>query len=158
AIVKSQLLLGLAVLTLVGIFTAAPVAVVLIGATDANIWHDTLTNPINRSAIGYSVLLALRSPIAAILGFLIAWLLIRIKIPGGRFIEFAMWVTFFVPILPMTLSWILLLSPRYGIINEALKALPFISESPFNIYSVGGILWVHVVASSVPIMVVLLGP
>ena len=67
-----------------------------------------------------------------------------------------MWVSFFIPILPVTLSWILLLSPNYGLVNQALK--PLIGVAPFNIYSVGGILWVHVVASSVPVMVVLLGP
>jgi iron(III) transport system permease protein len=102
--------------------------------------------------------LALRAPIAAILGFLIAWLLIRIRLPGGRLLEFAMWVTFFIPLLPVTLSWILLLHPRYGIINSALMSLPFIHSPPFGIYSVGGILWVHIVASSVPVMVLILGP
>src|SRR6185437_16125440 len=102
--------------------------------------------------------LALRAPIAALIGFLIAWLLIRIRIPGGRFIEFAMWVSFFVPLLPVTLSWILLLNPHYGLVNRMLMALPFVSAPPFDIYSVSGILWVHIVASSVPAMVILLGP
>jgi iron(III) transport system permease protein len=76
----------------------------------------------NRSAIGYSLLLALRAPVAALVGFLIAWLLIRGRIPGARFLEFAMWVSFFIPMLPVALSWILLLSPRYGVVNQALLA------------------------------------
>ena len=151
---QSQLLLGMGVLALVALITAAPVLVVIFGAIDANVWRDTFTYPVNRSAIGYSFLLALRAPLAAVIGFLIAWLLIRTKLPGSRFIEFAMWVTFFVPILPMTLSWILLLSPRYGFINHLLGPL----APPFNAYSIGGILWVHVTASSVPVMVLLLGP
>ena len=151
---SSQLLLGMGVLAVVALITAAPVLVVIFGAIDANVWQDTFTYPVNRSAIGYSFLLALRAPLAAVIGFLIAWLLIRAKLPGSRFIEFAMWVTFFVPILPMTLSWILLLSPRYGFINYLLGPL----APPFNVYSIGGILWVHVTASSVPVMVLLLGP
>jgi len=151
---SSQLLLGMGVLAVVALITAAPVLVVIFGAIDANVWQDTFTYPVNRSAIGYSFLLALRAPLAAVIGFLIAWLLIRAKLPGSRFIEFAMWVTFFVPILPMTLSWILLLSPRYGFINQMLGPL----APPFNIYSISGILWVHVTASSVPVMVLLLGP
>jgi iron(III) transport system permease protein len=69
-----------------------------------------------------------------------------------------MWITFFIPLLPVTLSWILLLHPRYGIINRALMSLPFIHSPPFDIYSVGGILWVHIAASSVPVMVIVLGP
>ena len=154
---RSQLALGMAVFGLVALVTAAPVLVVVAGAFVDNVWHETfIDSAANRSAIGYSFLLALRAPVAAFIGFLIAWLLIRIPIPGGRVIEFAMWVSFFIPILPVTLSWILLLSPNYGLVNQALK--PLIGVAPFNIYSVSGILWVHVVASSVPVMVVLLGP
>jgi iron(III) transport system permease protein len=156
---RHQMLLGAGLLAAVGLVTAAPVLVVIAGAIDANVWQETFVESrANRSALAYSFLLALRAPIAAVIGFLIAWLLIRLDLPGGRFIEFAMWVTFFVPILPVTLSWILALSPRYGLVNQAFMALPFVSGPPFDIYSVGGILWVHVVASSVPVMVVLLGP
>lgn len=154
---RAQLAFGLAVFAVVALVTAAPVIVVIVGAFIDNVWHEAfIESSTNRSAIGYSFLLALRAPIAAFVGFLIAWLLIRIRIPGGRFIEFAMWVSFFIPLLPVTLSWILLLNPRYGLINQFLKSS--IGVSPFNIYSVEGILWVHIVASSVPVMVVLLGP
>jgi iron(III) transport system permease protein len=156
---RVQAALGMATLALVALVTVAPVLVVIFGALDGDVWRETfIASAANRSAIGYSFLLALRAPVAALLGFLIAWLLIRIELPGGRFIEFAMWVTFFIPLLPVTLSWILLLNPHYGLINKALMSLPFIHSPPFDIYSVGGILWVHIVASSVPVMVVILGP
>jgi iron(III) transport system permease protein len=151
--------LGMVVLALVALVTLAPVLVVIFGALEGNVWRETfIESAANRSALGYSFLLALRAPVAALIGFLIAWLLIRIELPGGRLIEFAMWVTFFIPLLPVTLSWILLLNPHYGLINKALMVLPFVHSPPFDIYSVGGILWVHIVASSVPVMVVILGP
>ncbi len=155
---RLQLALGLAAFLALGLVTLAPVLVVVFGAISGDAWRETLANPINRSAIGYSLLLALRAPVAALIGFLIAWLVIRIRIPGGRFIEFAMWMAFFVPLLPVTLSWILLLNPHYGLINQALMLLPFVTHAPFDIYSIEGILWVHITASSVPVMVVLLGP
>ncbi len=156
---RLQLALGTVAFLLVALVTAAPVLVVIFGALEGNVWRETFVeSAVNRSAIGYSFLLALRAPVAALIGFLIAWLLIRIRLPGGRFIEFAMWVSFFVPLLPVTLSWILLLNPHYGLINKALMSLPFIHSPPFDIYSIGGILWVHIVASSVPVMVVILGP
>jgi iron(III) transport system permease protein len=155
---RGQLVLGLAAFTAIAVVTIAPVLVVVFGAVSGNVWRETIASPLNRSAIGYSLLLALRAPIAALVGFLIAWLVIRIRIPGGRYIEFAMWMSFFVPLLPVTLSWILLLDSHYGLVNRALMALPFVHASPFNIYSVEGILWVHITASSVPVMVVLLGP
>jgi iron(III) transport system permease protein len=154
-----QRLLGGVALALVALVTVTPALIVVLGAIDGNVWRETfIENPINRSAIGYSLLLALRAPVAAVVGLLIAWLLIRVRVPGGRFIEFAMWVTFFLPVLPVTLSWILLLHPRYGLINSALTWLPFVHAPAFDIYSIGGILWVHLVASSVPVMVVVLGP
>jgi iron(III) transport system permease protein len=156
---RVQAALGITTLALVALVTLAPVLVVVFGALEGDVWRETfIASAANRSAIGYSLLLALRAPIAALIGFLIAWLLIRIELPGGRFIEFAMWVTFFIPLLPVTLSWILLLNPHYGLVNKALMSLPFIHAPPFDIYSVGGILWVHIVASSVPVMVVILGP
>jgi iron(III) transport system permease protein len=159
ALPRLQLVLGTITFGLVALVTTAPVLIVLFGAIDGNVWRETFVeSSINRSAIGYSFLLALRAPIAALIGFLIAWLLIRIRLPGGRLLEFAMWVTFFIPLLPVTLSWILLLNPHYGIINKALLSLPFIHSPPFDIYSVGGILWVHIAASSVPVMVLILGP
>jgi iron(III) transport system permease protein len=151
--------LGVLVLALVALVTLAPVLVVIFGAVEGNMWRETfIESAANRSALGYSFLLALRAPVAALIGFLIAWLLIRIELPGGRLIEFAMWVAFFIPLLPVTLSWILLLNPHYGLVNKALMTLPFVHSPPFDIYSVGGILWVHIVASSVPVMVVILGP
>src|SRR5262249_60476739 len=131
----------------------------IFGAIEADVWRETfIESAANRGALGYSFLLALRAPVAALIGFLIAWLLIRIELPGGRLIEFAMWVTFFIPLLPVTLSCILLLHPHYGLVNKALMSLPFVHSPPFDIYSVGGILWVHIVASSVPVIVVILGP
>src|ERR1043166_9193543 len=92
---RQQLAIGLAIFALVALVTVAPVLVVVVGACAKNAWYETFVgNAVNRSAIGYSFLLALRAPVAAFIGFLIAWLLIRIRIPGGRFIEFSMWVSF----------------------------------------------------------------
>ena len=58
----------------------------------------------------------------------------------------------------MTLSWILLLDPDYGLINTWLAALPFGGASPFNIYSFWGIVWVHVITGSLTVKVILLTP
>src|ERR1700688_3891360 len=93
---RFQLFLGLLTLALVAAVTAAPVVLVVIGSLKGNLWRAVfIDSTINRSAILYSLLLALRAPFAALVGFLIAWLLIRVRIPGSRFIEFALWTTFF---------------------------------------------------------------
>ena len=92
------------------------------------------------------------------LAVLIAWLLARTDLPGRSWIEFAFWAAFFLPSFTVTLSWILLLDPEYGLINTALASLPFVGKGPFNIYSFWGIVWVHLVTGSLTVKVILLTP
>jgi len=87
---------------------------------------------------------------------LIAWLLARTDLPGRRWLEFAFWAAFFLPSFTVTLSWILLLDPEYGLINTSLARL--VGTAPFNIYSFWGIVWVHVLTGSLTVKVILLTP
>jgi iron(III) transport system permease protein len=107
-------------------------------------------------AIGYSFLLSLRVPIALAISFLVAWYLARNDVFGKRTIMYALWLAFFLPILPATLGWILLLDPNYGIINS--YAEQFIGARLLDIYSLAGITWVHLTLSTIPIMVILIEP
>lgn len=150
--------LSLVVLTAVAAATFAPVAVVVYGGLDVEAWRDALGSAENRAALGYSVILALRAPFAAVIGFVIAWILIRFPIPGRRFLEFSFWIAFMMPVLPLTLGWILFLDEHDGLLNKLLMQLPFIESPPFDIHSIAGILWVHMTASTVPVMIILLGP
>ena len=90
------------------------------------------------------------------LAVLIAWLLARTDLPGRRWLEFAFWAAFFLPSFTVTLSWILLLDPEYGLINTSLARL--VGTAPFNIYSFWGIVWVHVLTGSLTVKVILLTP
>src|SRR5437867_1106277 len=90
------------------------------------------------------------------LAVLIAWLLARTDLPGRRWLEFALWAAFFLPSFTVTLSWILLLDPEYGLINTSLARL--VGTAPFNIYSFWGIVWVHVLTGSLTVKVILLTP
>jgi iron(III) transport system permease protein len=92
------------------------------------------------------------------LAVLVAWLLARTDLPGRSWIEFAFWAAFFLPSFTVTLSWILLLDPEYGLINTALASLPFAGKGIFNIYSFWGIVWVHIVTGSLTVKVILLAP
>src|SRR5437762_709795 len=153
-------LAGLGLLLLVGTLTLVPVAVVVLGSfkagrpTDPFVftldgWAMALQNPKTLAAIGNTLLLALRVPAALIVGLAVAWLLVRARIPGHDFIEFCFWVAFFLPSLPVTLGWVLLLDPNYGLVNEALKRLPFVTGPVFNVYSIPVIFWVQLTASSI---------
>ncbi len=89
---------------------------------------------------------------------LIAWLLARTDLPGRSWIEFAFWAAFFLPPLTVTLSWILLLDPEYGLVNTWIAKLPFVRKGPFDIYSFWGIVWVHIATGSLTVKVILLTP
>jgi iron(III) transport system permease protein len=107
-------------------------------------------------AIAYSFLLSLRVPVALSISFIIAWYLARNDVFGKRAIMYALWLAFFLPILPATLGWILLLDPNYGLINSYAEKI--IGSPLLNIYSLSGITWVHLTLSTIPIMVILIEP
>ena len=80
--------------------------------------------------------------------FLLAWLLVRVRVPFRGFIELSLWIAYFLPSLPLAISWILLTDPHYGFLNRFLSPLG-ITLDP---YTVTGIVWVHLTASTIPMM------
>jgi len=165
----SEITLGFGTLFFLGVFAASPIAFILINSFNIASpghpfrgglqgWSEAFADGKTLSAIGYSFLLSIRSFIGVAIAFALSWLLIRIRIPGRSVIEFFLWVAFFLPTLPITLGWILLLDPSYGLLNQLFLKLPFIQHAPFSIYSVGGILWVHLTLTTVPVMTILLMP
>jgi iron(III) transport system permease protein len=160
---------GVLVIVVIGAVTFAPVLFVLIDSFNVSGtgepfrfglkgWAEIFASSKTGSSIGYSFLLSIRIPIGIAIAFVIAWLLVRVEIPGHRFIEHALWFGFFLPLLPMTMGWVLLLDANYGLINAVLRKTPFIHRALFSIYSVPGIIWVHLSLSTVPVMVILLAP
>ena len=153
----------------IGLVTLGPVLYVLISSFDVALpgrayefglagWREIFTSSKSWSAIVYSFVLSVRVPIAVVVGFLIAWLLVRVEIPGHRFIELSFWFGFLLPAFPMMMGWILLLDANYGLLNLMFMKLPFINSPLFSIYSVPGIIWVHLAVTNIPIMVILLTP
>lgn len=169
AALSSDRALGALLLIVVGALTLVPVAYVLVESFDVagtaepfkfglSSWIETFSNARTLSSIGYSILLAVRIPIGIAVAFCVAWLLIRVQVPGHAFIERALWFGFFLPVLPMTMGWILLLDSHYGLLNGLVQKLPFIDGPVFSIYSATGIIWVHLSLSTIPVMVILLAP
>jgi len=122
-------------------------------------WRAALAEPALRASLLNTLsVTVVRQLLSLPLAVFIAWLLARTDLPGRRWIEFAFWAAFFLPTLTVTLSWILLLDPEYGLINTTLARLPFVGKGPFNIYSFWGIVWVHVITGSLTVKVILLTP
>lgn len=86
--------------------------------------------------------------IATVLAIFFAWVITRTDTPYKGFIEFMLWLGFFLPQLPMVMGWVLLFDPFYGMINVTLMNVFGLTSAPFDIYSYGGIIWAHVAYST----------
>ncbi len=88
----------------------------------------------------------------------IAWLLARTRMRFSYGLEFAFWVSFMMPTIATTIGWTYLLDPNVGVINRVAGWLPFVDKGPFNIYSIPGIVWAHLMANAISQKVMLLTP
>ena len=121
-------------------------------------WVKAFTTPGILGAMGNTFTLAItRQVIALVIGAFFAWLIARSDIPMKGLLEFFFWLAFFLPALPQTMGWILLLDPKYGLLNQGLMALGLFNQAPFNIYSFWGIVWAHL-GGTVSVKVMLLTP
>jgi iron(III) transport system permease protein len=121
-------------------------------------WIKAFTTPGIVKAMTNTVTLAVtRQAIALLIGAFFAWLIARTDIPMKGTLEFFFWLSFFLPALPETMGWILLLDPKYGLMNQGLMSLGVIGQPLFNIYSFWGIVWAHM-GGTVSVKVMLLAP
>jgi iron(III) transport system permease protein len=121
-------------------------------------WQKAFTSPgILQAVVNTFTLAITRQTIALVIGAFLAWLLARTDIPMKGTLEFLFWLSFFLPALPETMGWILLLDPKHGLLNEWLIHLGLFAQPPFNIYSFWGIVWAHL-GGSISIKVMLLTP
>jgi iron(III) transport system permease protein len=121
-------------------------------------WIKAFSTPGIVRAMTNTVTLAMtRQLIALVIGCLFAWLIARTDIPMKGTLEFLFWLSFFLPALPQTMGWILLLDPKYGLLNHAVQTLGISEQPPFNIYSFWGIVWAHL-GGTIAVKVMLLTP
>ncbi len=102
-------------------------------------------------------LAVVRTFISISLAIFFAWVITRTDTPYTGFLEFMLWLGFFLPSLPLTIGWILLLDPSFGLFNKFLMNLFGLSQPLFDIYSYWGIVWAHL-AFSTSIRFLLLTP
>jgi iron(III) transport system permease protein len=85
------------------------------------------------------------------LGGTLAWLAERTNAPFKGLLYVNAFVSFAIPGIVKVVGWILLLGPQSGLINVALRGWLHLSDSPFNVFSLGGmillegLLWAPVV-------------
>src|SRR5207244_12282621 len=121
-------------------------------------WAKAFSSPgIIRAMTNTFTLAITRQLIALAVGVFFAWLIARTDLPMKGPLEFLFWLSFFLPALPQTMGWILLLDPKYGLLNQGVQALGLSEHGPFNIYSFWGIVWAHL-GGTVAVKVMLLSP
>lgn len=83
---------------------------------------------------------------ATILGMLIAfplaWLVGRTNLRGKKFFRSVFVTTYMIPPYVGAIAWLRLLNPTVGTLNQLLMKIFNLSAAPFDIYTMGGLIWV----------------
>ena len=101
------------------------------------------TYPLNWNALKNTLITASLSMIFGVMiAFPLAWLIGRTDLYGKKFFRTLFVMTYMVPPYVGAMAWLRLLNPRVGTLNVFLKNLLGLTENPFNIYTIGGLVWV----------------
>ncbi len=77
-----------------------------------------------------------------LLAFPLAWLVGRTNLYGKKFFRTLFVMTYMVPPYVGAMAWLRLTNPTVGTLNVAIQNLFHLESAPFNIYSMGGLIWV----------------
>jgi iron(III) transport system permease protein len=167
---RAATILYLAVLCLLGFVVLYPITLLLVNSLNVagpldppryalDAWRRALAAPgIQESVLNTVKVVGIVQAITFPLAILLAWLLARTDVPGRNWLEFGFWVGFFLPPLGTTLGWMLVLDPHVGLLNLGISKLPLVDIPPFNIFSMWGIIWVHIWSITLVLKVMLLTP
>lgn len=104
-------------------------------------------------------LAGVRALLGLALAVILTWILARTDCPFRKQLELLIIVAYFFPGLGKLLGWVLLASPKTGLLNQGLRQLPFFSHletGPFDVYSYLGIIYVSVIGFSAFFVIFLL--
>ncbi len=101
------------------------------------------TYPLNWSALTNTVIAATFSMIFGVLiAFPLAWLVGRTNLYGKKFFRTLFVATYMVPPYVGAMAWMRLLNPTVGSMNMFLMKIFNLGSAPFDIYTMGGLIWV----------------
>ena len=76
-----------------------------------------------------------------VIGTFLAWVSERTNTPFKKLFVVMALIPFIIPGILSTIAWILLLSPKIGLINLVIKGVLGLESAPFNVYSMWGMIW-----------------
>lgn len=99
--------------------------------------------PLNWTALVNTLVTAgLSMVFGVLLAFPLAWLVGRTNLYGKKFFRTLFVMTYMVPPYVGAMAWLRLLNPTVGTLNTVLMGIFNLEKAPFNIYSIGGLVWV----------------
>ncbi|MDY3868836.1 MAG: iron ABC transporter permease [Pyramidobacter sp.] len=101
------------------------------------------THALNWQALRNTVIAAGSSMLLGVaIAFPLAWLVGRTDMYGKKFFRTLFVMTYMVPPYVGAMAWLRLLNPKVGTLNKFLAQILGLAENPFNIYTMGGLIWV----------------
>ena len=114
------------------------------GQFDTSLFSEIVPDPANIGAMWNTVKIALMvTVLGTIVGLFFAWLLGRSDIPMKGLMRSMFTIPYMFPPFFGAMAWELLLSPRSGYLNKWLMTTLGLASAPFNINSIGGIVFVE---------------
>ena len=139
----------LVVVAFLVIFEVIPLSYLLIrslfpkGSFSLDSFKRVYTYDLNWTALINTVVISgLTTIFGVILAFPLAFLVGRTDMYGKKFFRTLFVTTYMVPPYVGAMAWLRLLNPNAGVLNKFLMQIFNLSKAPFNIYTVGGIVWV----------------
>ena len=80
-----------------------------------------------------------------LIGTFLAWVSERTNTPFKKLFVVMSLIPFIIPGILSTIAWILLLSPKIGLINIVVKGILGLEAAPFNVYSMWGMIWAEAI-------------
>jgi iron(III) transport system permease protein len=141
-------------IVIVGFLTVCPVAMLLLGSFSEGLgafgtftldkYIKSYTDPALIEIIVNTILFIIGSAlVATALALFMAYLNTRTNIPFKVLFEIISIVPMMIPHILFAVSWAILLNPSNGLINLLLKQILNLQNSPFNIYSLPGMILVE---------------
>ena len=139
----------LVVVAFLVIFEVIPLSYLLIrslfpkGSFSLDSFKRVYTYDLNWTALINTVVISgLTTLFGVILAFPLAFLVGRTDMYGKKFFRTLFVTTYMVPPYVGAMAWLRLLNPNAGVLNKFLMQMFNLPKAPFNIYTVGGIVWV----------------
>ena len=79
------------------------------------------------------------------IGTFLAWVSERTNTPFKKLFTVMALIPFIIPGILSTIAWILLLSPKIGLINIVIKEALSLETAPFNVYTMWGMIWAEAI-------------